>query len=50
MRRIRENTCDFAPTEHLIVFPIGVSITTPIISEVLAIYLALLSEEPDSSG
>ncbi len=51
MRRICENTCDFAPTEHLIVFAIGVGITAPIISKVLAICLALLlSEKPNISG
>ena len=51
MRRICENTCDLAPTEHLIVLAIGVGITAPIISKVLAICLALLiSEKPDISG
>ena len=51
MRRICKNTCDFAPTEYLVVFAIGVGITTPIISKVLAIYLALLlGEKPDISG
>jgi hypothetical protein len=51
MRRICENTCDFAPTEYLIVFAIGIGITTPIISKVLAICLALLlSEKLDISG
>ena len=51
MRRICKNTCDFAPTEHLVVFAIGISIAAPIISKVLAIYLALLlSEKPDIPG
>jgi hypothetical protein len=51
MRRVCENTCNLAPTEHLIIFAIGVSVTTPIISKVSAICLALLlSEKPDISG
>jgi hypothetical protein len=51
MRRIHENTCDFAPTEHLIVLTIGVGITAPIISKVSAICIALLlSEKPDIPG
>jgi hypothetical protein len=51
MRRICENTCDFAPTEYFIIFAISVGITTPIISKVSAIGLALLlSEKPDISG
>jgi len=51
MRRICENTCNFAPTECLIVFAIGVGVTTPIISKVSAICLALLLiEKPDISG
>jgi hypothetical protein len=51
MRRICENTCDFAPTEHLIVFAIGVGITAPIINKVSAIYLTLfLGEKLDISG
>jgi hypothetical protein len=51
MRRICKNTCNFAPAEHLIVFAIGVGITAPIISKVLAICLAfLLGEKPDISG
>jgi hypothetical protein len=41
MRRICENTCDFAPTKHLIVFAIRVGVTTPIIGQISAIYLAL---------
>jgi hypothetical protein len=51
MRRICENTCDFAPTEHLFIFAIGVRVTAPIICKVSAIHLALLlSEKPDTSG
>jgi hypothetical protein len=51
MRRICENTCDFAPTEHLFVFAIGVGVTTPIFRKVSAIYLALLlSKKLDTSG
>ena len=36
MRRICEDTCDFAPAEHLIVFAIRVGITTPIIGQISA--------------
>jgi hypothetical protein len=51
MRRICENTCNFAPTEYLFIFTIGVGVPTPIICKVLAIYLALLlSEKLDTSG
>lgn len=51
MWRICENTCDFAPTEHLFIFAIGVGVTTPIICKVPAIHLALLlGEKFDSSG
>jgi hypothetical protein len=51
MRRICENTCDFAPTEHLFIFAIGVGVTTPIFCKVSAIHLALLlSEKLDTSG
>jgi len=51
MRRICEDTCDFAPTEHLFIFAIGVGVTTPIICKVSAIHLALLlGEKPDTSG
>jgi hypothetical protein len=51
MRRIFENTCDFAPTEHLFIFAIGVGVTTPIFCKVSAIHLALLlSEKLDTSG
>jgi hypothetical protein len=51
MRRICENACDFAPAEHFIVLAIGVGITAPIISKVLAIRLALLiGEKPDIFG
>jgi hypothetical protein len=51
MRRICENTCDFAPTEHLFIFAIGVGVTTPIICKVSAIHLALLlGEKLDTSG
>jgi hypothetical protein len=51
MRRICENTCDFAPAEHLFIFAIGVGVTTPIICKVSAIHLALLlSKNLDSSG
>jgi len=51
MRRICENTCDFAPTEHLFIFAINVGVTTPVICEVPAIHLAfLLGEKPDTSG
>jgi hypothetical protein len=45
MRRICENTCDFAPTEHLRIFAISVGVTTPIIGKVSAICLALLLSE-----
>ena len=41
MRRIRERTCDFAPTENFLIGPIDVGIATPVISKVTAIYLAL---------
>jgi len=51
MRRICENTCDFAPNEHLFIFAIGVDVTTPIFCKVSAIHLALLlSEKLDASG
>ena len=51
MRRICEDTCDFAPTEHLFIFAIGVGVTTPIICKVSAIHLALLlGEKLDTSG
>ena len=51
MRRICENTSDFAPTEHFIAFAIRVGITAPIICKVSAICFALLlSETPDIPG
>jgi hypothetical protein len=51
MRRICEYTCDFAPTEYLIISAIGVGVTTPVIGKVSAICLAfLLSQNPDMSG
>jgi hypothetical protein len=37
MRRICEDTCDFAPAEHLIVLAIRVGVTTPIIRQISAI-------------
>jgi hypothetical protein len=46
--RIRERTCDFAPTEYLLIGPVGVGVTTPVISKVSAICLTLVvCEEPD---
>jgi hypothetical protein len=51
VRRVCEDTCDFAPTKHLIVFAIHVGVTTPIIGKVSAIVLALfLGEKSDISG
>ena len=41
VRRVCEDTCDFAPTEHFIVFAIRVGVTTPIIGKVSAVCLAL---------
>jgi len=45
VRRISEYAGDFTPTEHLLVFAIGVSVTTPIFAKVSAIRLALLFGE-----
>lgn len=42
---IREYTRHFTPTKHLIIFAIGVSVTTPIFGKVSAICLALLFSE-----
>jgi len=43
--RICECASDFIPTEHLLIFAIGIGVTTPIIDEVSAICLALLFGE-----
>ena len=51
VRRVCEDTCDLAPSEHLIVFAIRVRVTTLIIGKVSAIGLALfLGEKSDTSG
>jgi len=48
--RIGEYAGDFIPTEDLVIFAIGVSVTTPIIGKVSTICLALLfSEQFDGS-
>jgi hypothetical protein len=48
--RICKYAGDFTPTEHLLVFAIGVSVTTPIFAKVSAIRFALLfGEESDAS-
>ena len=45
MGRICECAGDFIPTELLLMFAIGISVTTPIIGKVSAICLALLFGE-----
>ena len=39
--RIRERTCGFAPTENLLIGPIGVSVAAPVIRKVTAVGFAL---------
>jgi hypothetical protein len=43
--RVCEYAGDFTPTEHLLIFAIGVSVTTPIFAKVSAIRFALLFGE-----
>jgi hypothetical protein len=43
--RICEYASDFTPTEHLLIFAIGVSVATPIFGKVSAICFALLFGE-----